>query len=67
MANNAPMNPDKLTPGEIIIRICPITKHPVLTKYLGNEEVICLHQENPEQDFQRALEYLNQTKFNPIK
>lgn len=54
------MNPYKLHPGEVIVRICPETEHPVLTKYLGNDEVICLHNDTLKQDIEQVHNYLNQ-------
>lgn len=49
---------EKLQCGELIIRICPITKKPVLCEYEGNNRVLDLHNDTLEEDIKEVMEFL---------
>ena len=49
---------EKLINGEIIIRICPITRKPVLARYEGNDEVLDLHNDTLEEDINEVMDFL---------
>lgn len=49
---------EKLQSGELIIRICPITKKPVLCEYEGESRVLDLHNDTLEEDIKEVMEFL---------
>lgn len=49
-----------LEAGETIIRICPHTGKPVLTRIIDDHfQTICLHQDNEEEDLKEIYKWLN--------
>lgn len=55
------MDAEKLQREEIIVRICPITKKPTLAIYYGNDNVLDLHNETIEQDFEDVIKFIEQS------
>ncbi len=53
-----PANTDFLKKDEILIRICPETKRPVLVQYTGEERCLCLHNDSEEEDRQAIDNWL---------
>ena len=49
---------ENLIRGEIIIRICPITRKAVLAQYEGSDNVLCLHNDTTEQDTEEVMKFL---------
>ena len=41
---------ETLAPNELLVRICPDTKHPVLVCHDGNGQCLCLHNGTTEED-----------------
>lgn len=53
------MDNEKLSKGEIVIRVCPTTKRVVLAQYCGNDDVVCLHNDTIEEDVRKVLDYIS--------
>lgn len=49
---------ENLKVGDLIIRICPITRKPILCQYEGNDRVLDLHNETIEQDVKEVINFL---------
>lgn len=49
---------ENLKVGELIIRICPSTKKPVLCEYEGNNRVLDLHNDTLEEDVKEVMNFL---------
>ena len=49
---------EHLKSGELIIRICPITKKPVLCEYEGNNLVLVLHNDTLQEDIKEVMKFL---------
>lgn len=49
---------ENLRSGELIIRICPSTKKPVLCEYEGNNRVLDLHNNTLEEDVKEVMSFL---------
>lgn len=49
---------EHLKSGDLIIRICPITKKPVLCEYEGDNRVLDLHNETIEEDIKEVMAFL---------
>lgn len=50
-----------LEAGETIIRICPHTGKPVLTRIIDDHfQTLCLHQDNEEEDLKEIYKWINQ-------
>jgi hypothetical protein len=58
---------ENLIKGEIIIRICPITRKAVLAQYEGNDNVLCLHNDTTEQDTKEVMKFLQPFLTKPKK
>lgn len=52
------MNEEKLAKKEVIVRICPVTKKPVLAVCFEDGEVLDLHNDTVEEDVKKVNEYL---------
>lgn len=52
------MNEEKLAKKEVIVRICPVTKKPVLAVCFEDGEVLDLHNDTVEEDIKKVNEYL---------
>lgn len=52
------MYEEKLAKEEVIVRICPVTKKPVLAICLEDGEVLDLHNDTVEEDVKKVNEYL---------
>lgn len=50
---------ESLRESEYIVRICPVTGKPVLVQYLGNDEIIELHNNTLEEDIAEVKKFLN--------
>lgn len=55
------MGTEKLQKEEVIVRICPITKKPTLAIYYGNDDVLDLHNETIDQDFEDVMKFIKQS------
>ena len=51
---------DALTKSEYFIRIRPITNKPVLAQYLGNDEIIELHNDSIKIDIREVTKFIKQ-------
>ena len=49
---------EKLIPGELIIRVCPVTRKVVLAQVLSETEIIDLHNDTIKQDISEVNNYL---------
>lgn len=47
-----------LKSGDLIIRICPITKKPILCEYEGDGRVLDLHNDTIEEDVKEVMNFL---------
>ena len=49
---------ENLKVGDLIIRICPKTKKPVLCEFKGNNKVLDLHNDTLEEDVKEVMSLL---------
>ena len=51
---------ETLSKSEYFVRICPITNKPVLAQYLGNDEIIELHNDSVKIDIKEVNQFIKQ-------
>ena len=51
---------ETLTKSEYFVRICPMTNKPVLAQYLGNDEIIELHNDSVNIDIKEVNQFIKQ-------
>lgn len=49
---------ENLKNGDLIVRVCPITKKVVLCQYEGNDRVLDLHNDTIKEDVKEVMNFL---------